>query len=145
MSMSLGKRRCPAMKVEYVTSTLGVGTELHISSAEYKRIHSEDGFSDNPNLMFAVRSYVKTNLSTNTIIGRDLEEAFRHIKKSGNIVLATKTDGVNAWCEIYAVTEGEIIPVKTSKDGNHFQINYSAKTKLEMKRLQQKREEFTNE
>ncbi len=29
------------MKVEYVTSTLGVGTELHISAAEYKRINSE--------------------------------------------------------------------------------------------------------
>lgn len=123
------------MKVEYVTSTLGIGTELHISSSEYRRVHCEDGYSDNPNLMFAVRSYVKANLSTNTITGRDLEEASRHIKKSGNIVLATKTDGVNAWCEIYAVTEGEIIPVKTSEDGNHFQINCSAKTEREIKRL----------
>lgn len=133
------------MKVEYVTSTLGLGTELHISSAEYKRVHSEEGWNDHVNLLFAINSYVIANQVCNKIIDRDLEEAFRHIKKSGNIVLATKTDGVNAWCEIYAVAEGEIIPVKTSKDGNHFQINYSAKTKLEWKRLQQKREEFTNE
>lgn len=38
------------MKAEYVTSTIGKGTELHISAAEYKRINSEEGWSDNPNL-----------------------------------------------------------------------------------------------
>ena len=31
------------MKVEYVTSTIGVGTELHISATEYKHINSEEG------------------------------------------------------------------------------------------------------
>ena len=31
------------MKVEYVTSTLGIGTELHISPAEYKRVNREAG------------------------------------------------------------------------------------------------------
>ena len=36
------------MKAEYVTSTIGKGTELHISAAEYKRINSEEGWSDNP-------------------------------------------------------------------------------------------------
>lgn len=38
------------MKAEYVTSTIGKGTELHISAAEYKRINSEEGWSDNPNM-----------------------------------------------------------------------------------------------
>lgn len=133
------------MKVEYVTSTLGIGTELHISSAEYKRVHSEEEWNDRVNLLFAINSYIIANQGCNKISDRDLEEAFRHIKKSGNIVLVTQTNGVNAWCEIYAVTEGEIIPVNTSEDGCHFQINYSAKTKREMKRWQQQREEFTNE
>ena len=115
------------MKVEYVTSTIGIGTELHIFAAEYKRINSEEGWSDNPNLMFAIRSYAQANQSVNTIRSRDLEEAYRHVKKVGTIVLVTKTDGEIAWCEVYAVTDGEIIPVITSKDGNHFDINYSSK------------------
>ena len=34
------------MKIEYVTSSLGIGTELHISAAEYKRVNSESGFND---------------------------------------------------------------------------------------------------
>ena len=58
------------MKVEYVTSTLGIGTELHISSAEYKRVNSEAGWSEHPNLMFAVRSYAKENQCTNIIKNR---------------------------------------------------------------------------
>lgn len=70
------------MKVEYVTSTIGIGTELHIFAAEYKRINSEEGWSDNPNLMFAIRSYAQANQSVNTIRSRDLEEAYRHVKKS---------------------------------------------------------------
>lgn len=128
------------MKVEYVTSTLGVGTELHISAAEYKRINSEEGWHDHPNLLFAIRSYTQANQSTKTIISRDLEEAFRHIKKAGTIVLATKTDGEISWCEVYAITDGEIIPVITSNDGSHFNINYSIKTKHQMNRVRQERE-----
>ena len=50
------------MKAEYVTSTIGVGTELHISSAEYKHINSEEGWGDRQNLMFAIRSYVQARL-----------------------------------------------------------------------------------
>lgn len=49
------------MKVEYVTSPIGGGTELYISAAEYKRVNSKDGWSDRQNLMFAVRSYTQTN------------------------------------------------------------------------------------
>ena len=41
------------MKVEYVTSPIGGGTELYISAAEYKRVNSKDGWSDRQNLMFA--------------------------------------------------------------------------------------------
>lgn len=81
------------MKVEYVTSPIGGGTELYISAAEYKRVNSRDGWSDRQNLMFAVRSYTQTNQSRNKIKSRDLEEAFRHIKKDGTIVLATKLAG----------------------------------------------------
>lgn len=128
------------MKVEYVTSTIGVGTELHISSAEYKRINSEEGWSENSNLLFAVSSYAQANQSVNLIRSRDLEEAFRHIKKVGNIALATKTDSDIAWCEVYAITDGEIIPVITSNDGNQFNINYSSKTKRQMNRVRQERE-----
>lgn len=133
------------MKVEYVTSTIGTGTELHISAAEYKRINSEEGWSDNLNLMFAIRSYAQANQSVNMIRRRDLEEAYRHIKKVGTIVLVTKTDGEIAWCEVYAITDGEIIPVITSKDGNHFDINYSSKTKRQMNQIQQERETDSHE
>ena len=133
------------MKVEYVTSTIGIGTELHIFAAEYKRINSEEGWSDNPNLMFAIRSYAQANQSVNMIRRRDLEVAYRHIKKVGTIVLVTKTDGEIAWCEVYAVTDGEIIPVITSKDGNHFDINYSSKTKRQMNKIRQEREADSHE
>ncbi len=128
------------MKVEYVTSTIGVGTELHISAAEYKRINSEEGWGDNPNLMFAVRSYAQANQSVNIVRCRDLEEAYRHINKVGSIVIATKTDGEIAWCEVYAITDGEIIPVITSKDGSHFDIDYSVKTKRQMNQVRRERE-----
>ena len=133
------------MEVEYVTSTIGTGTELHISAAEYKRINSEEGWSDNLNLMFAIRSYAQANQSVNMIRRRDLEEAYRHIKKVGTIVLVTKTDSEIAWCEVYAITDGEIIPVITSKDGNHFDINYSSKTKRQMNQIQQEREADSHE
>ena len=133
------------MKAEYVTSTIGIGTELHISATEYKRINSENGWSDNPNLIFAIRSYAQANQSVNTIRSRDLEEAYRHIKKVGTIVLVTKTDGEIAWCEVYAVTDGEIIPVITSKDGSHFDINYSSKTKRQMNKIRQEREADSHE
>ena len=128
------------MKAEYVTSSLGTGTELHISSAEYKRINNEDGWNDHPNLMFAVISYTSANRCTNSIKNRDLEEAFRHIKKAGTIVLATKTDAETAWCEVYAITEGEIIPVITSNDGSDFNINYSGKTKRERNKTRKERD-----
>lgn len=133
------------MKVEYVTSTLGIGTELHIPSAEYKRVNSEAGWSEHPNLMFAVRSYTRENQCTNMIKNRDLEEAFRHIKKVGTIVLATKADEITTWCEVYVITEGEIIPVITSQDGNYFDINYSSRTKRKISRNQQEREVNPNE
>lgn len=133
------------MKVEYTTSILGKGTDLHISSAEYKRVNSEAGWDEHPNLMFAVQSYVGANQCTNRIISRDLEEAFRHIKKVGTIALVTKTNGVIAWCEVYAITEGEIIPVITSKDGNVFDVNYSSKTAHQMNRNRQEREANQNE
>ena len=38
------------MKIEYVTSSLGIGTELHIYAAEYKRVNSEAGFNDHANI-----------------------------------------------------------------------------------------------
>lgn len=128
------------MKVEYITSSLGTGTELHISSDEYKRISSESGWNEHPNLMFAIRSYVRENQCTNKIISRDLDEAYRYIKKVGTIALVTQTDGDVAWCEVYAITEGEIIPVITSKDGHELNINYSSKTLRQMKRSQKERE-----
>ena len=73
------------MNVEYVTSTIGVGTELHISAAEYKRVNSQEGWDDRQNFIFAIRSYVQANQSINAIISRDLEEAYRHIKKVGTM------------------------------------------------------------
>lgn len=133
------------MKVEYITSSLGTGTELHISSDEYKRINSESGWNEHPNLMFAIRSYVRENQCTNIIISRHLDEAYQHIKKVGTIALVTQTDGDVAWCELYAITEGEIIPVITSKDGSEFNINYSSKTLRQMKQSQKEREANQNE
>lgn len=133
------------MKVEYVTATLGAGTELCISAAEYKRINSVEGYNDFKNLLFAIRSYAHENQSVNEIRSRELEEASRHIKKGGNIVVTTKTDGQNTWCEVYAITDGEIIPVITSKDGSSFNINYSSKTKHEMNQIRQKRKADSHE
>ena len=75
------------------------------------------------------------NESTKIYRSRDLEEAYRHIKKNGTIVLATKTDGMVNWCELYAVTEGDIIPVITSNDGSKFTINFSNKTIREKNRI----------
>lgn len=79
-------------------------------------------------MMFAVKTYVIANQSANIIRSRDLEEAFRHIKKVGTIVLTTKTNGNVNWCELFAIAEGNIIPVITSRDGIDFSINYSNKT-----------------
>lgn len=123
------------MKIEYVTSSLGIGTELHISAAEYKRVNSEAGFGDHSNMLFAVKAYAIANESSKIYRSRDLEEAYRHIKKTGTIVLATKTDGTVNWCELYVITEGKIIPVITSNDGRDFSINYSSKTTREMNRI----------
>ena len=123
------------MKIEYVTSSLGIGTELHIYAAEYKRVNSEFGFNDHANMLFAVKAYAIANESTKIYRSRDLEEAYRHIKKNGTIVLATKTDGMVNWCELYAVTEGDIIPVITSNDGSEFTINFSNKTIREKNRI----------
>lgn len=128
------------MKVEYVTSSLGTGTELHISSAEYKRVNSEAGWSDRANMLFAVKAYGNENQCVNAIKSRDLEEAYRHIKKVGTIALVAKTNEMAVWCEVYAITEGDIIPVITSKDGHEFTINYSSKTRQQMKRNQKESE-----
>lgn len=123
------------MKIEFVTSTLGIGTELHISAAEYKRVNSKEGASDRSNMIFAVKAYAIANQSTKIFLNRDLEEAFRHIKKNGTIVIATKTDGIVNWCELYAVAEGTIIPVITSNNGSEFTINFSNKTIREKNRI----------
>lgn len=130
------------MKVEYKNAMLGEGHELHIPAAEYKRINSEAGWNDHPNLLFAVKSYLYAYQCINHIGMRDLEEAYRHIKKSGTIVLAAKSNGKQTWCEIYAITEGAIIPVIT---GIEKTINYSAKTMREMKHNQKKKVGEANE
>lgn len=119
------------MKVEYMTAMLGEGHELHIPSAEYRRVNSEAGWNDHQNLVFAVKSYLGICRCVNRITMRDLEEGYRHIKKNGTIVLATKSNGEENWCEIYAITEGSIIPVITGMEKT---INYSVKTIREMKK-----------
>lgn len=130
------------MKVEYKNAMLGEGHELHIPTAEFKRVNSEEGWNDRQNLIFAVNSYLCAYQCINRITTRELEEAYRHIKKSGTIVLATKSNGENTWCEIYAITEGAIIPVIT---GIEKTINYSAKTMSEMKHNQKKKVGEANE
>lgn len=130
------------MKVEYKNAMLGEGHELHIPSAEYKRVNSEAGWNDHQNLIFAVNSYLCAYQCINRITMRDLEEAYRHIKKNGTIALVTKSNGEDTWCEIYAITEGAIIPVIT---GIKKTINYSAKTMREMKNNQEKKEGEANE
>ena len=130
------------MKVEYKNAILGEGHELHIPAAEYKRVNSEAGWNDRQNLIFAVNSYLCAYQCINRITTREPEEAYRHIKKSGTIVLTTKSNGENTWCEIYAITEGAIIPVIT---GIEKTINYSAKTMREMKHNQKKKVGEANE
>ena len=130
------------MKVEYKNALLGEGYELHISAAEYKRVNSEAGWNDHLNLLFAVKSYLCAYECINHIGMRDLEEAYRHIKKNGTIALVTKSNGEVTWCEIYAITEGAIIPVITGMEKT---INYSAKTMREKKNIQKLKEGETNE
>ena len=130
------------MKVEYKNAILGEGHELHIPAAEYKRVNSEAGWNDYPNLLFAVKSYLFAYQCINHIGMRDLEEAYRHIKKSGTIALVTKSNGEVTWCEIYAITEGDIIPVIT---GIERTINFSAKTRREQKNIQKLKEGEVNE
>lgn len=130
------------MKVEYKNALLGEGYELHISAAEYKRVNSEAGWNDHPNLLFAVKSYLCAYECINHIGMRDLEEAYRHIKKNGTIALVTKSNSEVTWCEIYAITEGDIIPVIT---GIERTINFSAKTRREQKNIQKLKEGEVNE
>ena len=130
------------MKVEYKNAMLGEGHELHIPAAEYKRINSEAGWNDHPNLLFAVKSYLYAYQCINHIGMRDLEEAYRHIKINGTIALVTKSNGEETWCEIYAITEGDIIPVIT---GIEKTINYSAKTMRKKKNIQKLKEGEVNE
>ena len=130
------------MKVEYKNAMLGDGHELYIPASEIKRVTSEAGWDDHPNLLFAVNSYLNAYQCINHIRMRDLEEAYRHIKKTGTIALVTKSNGEVNWCEIYAITEGDIIPVITGLDRT---INYSAKTMREMKNNQKKKEGEANE
>ena len=130
------------MKVEYKNAILGEGHELHIPAAEYKRVNSEAGWNDHPNLIFAVNSYLNAYQCINRVTTRDLEEAYRHIKKTGTIALVTRSNGEVTWCEIYAITEGAIIPVIT---GIEKTINYSAKTRREQKNIQKLKEGEHNE
>lgn len=130
------------MKVEYKNALLGEGYELHISAAENKRVNSEAGWNDHPNLLFAVKSYLCAYECINHIGMRDLEEVYRHIKKNGTIALVTKSNSEVTWCEIYAITEGDIIPVIT---GIERTINFSAKTRREQKNIQKLKEGEVNE
>ncbi len=133
------------MVVEYVTSRFGMGSELHISSAEYKRVCSEEGWADRENMNFAVSSYVNYYQCENRISLREVEEAFRHIKKTGTIILAVKSNGICNWCEVYAITEGDLITVISSENGYDININKSDKTKRQIKLLQKQREDNDNE
>lgn len=130
------------MKVEYTNAILGEGHELHIPSGEYKRVNSEAGWNDRQNLIFAVKSYLYVYQCINRITMRDLEEAYRHIKKIGTIALVTKSNGEENWCEVYAITEGRIIPVIT---GIEKVVNYSAKTSRGMEKHQKCKEEKGDE
>jgi hypothetical protein len=129
------------MKVEYKNAMLGEGHELHIPAAEYKRVSSDAGRDDRQNLIFAVNSYLCIYRCINRITTRDLEEAYRHIKKNGTIALVTKSNGDETWCEIYAITEGDIIPVITGIEGT---VNFSAKTMREKKNIQKLKEGEVN-
>lgn len=133
------------MKVEYVTSGFGMGSELHISFAEYKRVCSEEGWADRENLKFAVSSYVNFYQCENRISLRDVEEAFRHIKKTGTIILAVKSNGICNLCEVYVITEGDLIPIIYSQNGYDIIVNKSDKTKRQIKLAQKQREGNDNE
>lgn len=120
------------MKVEYVAPMIGESLNLVIQFEDFRKMNTEEGWSDQPNLKFAVDSYMQYHGCCNKIITRDLDEACRHIKGSGTIILAIKSDEAEAWCEVYAVTSGSIIPIITGKDNT---VNLSAKTKQQAKRI----------
>ena len=128
------------MKVGYVTSSIGVEPELHISSAKYKRVNSENKWSDNVHLICIVHSYIQANQSANSIRSRDLKEELWHRKRVENVALAIKAAGEITWCDADSITGAEIIPVITSNDGSHFPISYSSKTNRQMNRTRQERE-----
>ena len=123
------------MKIEYVTSSLGIGTELHISAAEYKRVNSEAGFNDHANMLFAVKAYAIANESNKNISKQRFRGSVPPHQKKWNDCVSDKNGWNGKWCELYAVTEGDIIPVITSNDGSEFTIDFSNKTIREKNRI----------
>lgn len=114
------------MKVEYVKSMLGFGQELHIPAKEFRKIDSEAGARTS--LMFIIKSYLHECGCGNRIFTRDLQAADSHIKRDGTIILAAQQNEGSIWCNVYSVTDGSIIPVKTSGDGINFTVNLPQKT-----------------
>lgn len=122
------------MIVEYKKSYIGDGFDLIISSDAFKAANSEAGWDDHNAMMFAIKTYCEHYEHSDVrefIGGRDIEEAARHIKGKGSIVITAKQGYGTTWCEIYAISDGSIIPVKTRNNDGDFVINYSAKTKRE--------------
>lgn len=132
------------MKVEYVKSTLGFGQELHVAANDFRKANSEADRSDHEGLNFAIKAFMHEYGCINNIFMKDLEEAANHIKKDGKIILTAKGDGYDVWCEVYAIADNNIIPVKI-KDGKDFKINYSEKTLQKMNSNRNQRRDNADE
>ena len=123
------------MKVEYGESSLGFGQELRIAAADFRQANSKNGWDDHEALLFAVQSFLHEHDCINDIAIRDLEEAARHIKKDGKIILVAKRDEYDVWCEVYAIADNIATAViKRDSDGG-FVIHYSQKTLREKEAL----------
>ena len=129
------------MIIKYVKSSCGGDCDLQISSEDYRKIKTDAGIDDHYAMVKAVKAYSCFYGCAGSVSSRDIEEAYRHIKGKGTIIITAKRNDVMTWCEVYAVSEGNLIPVITlGSDGNK-RINYSSKTLRELKKIHEEKHE----
>lgn len=114
------------MKVEYVRSAFGIGPDMLIAGSDYKA--ALDSEEENNYLRFAVDGFTQTHGFENHLKHRDLYCAKGWLEKSSNVLFVAKEAEFGyrryaRWCEIYVVTNGKILNVITSEDGEHFTVN----------------------
>lgn len=115
------------MKVEYVRSTFGIGPDMLISGTEFLKAFDDNG-EEYDYLRFAVDGFAQTHGYENNLKPRDYYTAKNWLEKGSAVLFVTKEYEIRynqfvRWCEIYVITNGRIINVITSQDGEQFDVN----------------------